>query len=216
MCYHVLFYYSWQNSAPLREIDKTNISCNTSQCSDAPAPAKQWLSSARLLFIFVSIIRALSYLTSQFWVPIICYPTTILHQFYIEFLKYISDARVLNLVFSRTSSTTLNFFEIAWNLWRLESMQSGTKSILHSDCAAPCQRQLPPNLVLDPWTSINIWPKPNPTKRLDWAAIIFTKWSGLPLMDWELCIVFGLLRLTEENDREDHSLLALESFLCYL
>lgn len=114
MCCHVLFYYSWQISGPLREIDKTNISCNTSQCSDAPAPAKQWLSSARLLFIFVSIIRALSYLTSQFWVPIICYPTTILHQFYIEFLKYISDARVLNLVFSRTSSTTLNFFEIAW------------------------------------------------------------------------------------------------------
>ena len=61
------------------------------------------------------------------------------------------------------------------------------------------QRQLTPNLVLDPWTSINIWPKPNPTKRLDWAAIIFTKWSGLLLMDWELCIVLGSLRRMTER-----------------
>ena len=135
----------------------------------------------------------MSYLTSEFWAFVICYRSswrTLKICINIEFPSCTTGQNTcLNLENRRHYSRymlEIEHLKILNALYRSESMQSRTKSILHCDWARmPWQRWLPMNLVLDPGTSISIWPKPNPTKHCP-QHLHLQSTQMIRVIDWEL------------------------------
>ena len=111
------------------------------------------------------LAQAMSYLTSEFWAFVICYRSSWrTHIFCINF--------EFSPVRNRTEHVTQSLEHWALCLISERIVEIGINAVLnkvHSPswlwARMPLQRWLPLNLVLDPKTSISIWPKPNPTKR---------------------------------------------------